>query len=210
VVAAAVGAFAVTNDDGETPLPLRAVAGRSIAPGERLTAADVRLAPAALPAHETALFDGVDALEGATALAPLDEGDLVQRSAVRDPMTPGGRDAHEVAVRLGTAQALAGRLRPGERVDVLATFGTGADAETGRVAQAAVVLGVDPVEGLGGGSGELVVTLAVPFGGSALDVTHAAVAGTLTLVRAPEGTGDEASPEPDIARPEADVAPEGP
>lgn len=197
VAAAALGAFAVTSGESEAPLlPLRAVAGRAISPGERLTAADLRLEPAALPAHDAALFDGVDALEGATALAPLDEGDVVQASAVRDSAGPAGADDHEVAVRLETAHALAGRLQPGERVDVLATFGTGEDAETRHVAQAAVVLGIDPIEGLGGGSGELVVTLAVSRATSAIEVTHAAVAGRLTLVRAPADGGREGGEEP--------------
>lgn len=197
VVAAALGTVAAAGGDDAPPRPLRIVAARDIAPGERLRGEDVRVAPAALDGHDHLLFDAPSQVEGAVAVAPLAAGDLVQASAVL-PADEAGDGASQLTFRVETARALGGRLVPGERVDVIATFGTGADAVTRRVAAGAIVVRVDAVEAVTT-SGELAITLAVEDPTVVLPLVHATTAAAITLVRSDGALpdGDEVATSPD-------------
>lgn len=203
VAAAALGTVAAAEGDGAPTPPQRAVVARDVAPGDRLGPDDLELVPVALAHHDDALFARVEDLTGALALAPLQEGDLVQRSAVL-PAGEAPDGATQVSFRLESARALGGRLVPGERVDVLATFGTGVDAETRRVAGSALVVRVDAVEAVTA-AGEVAVTLAVDDPATVVPLVHATSAAAVTLVRtsgrpdggedgpggAPEGSADD-------------------
>lgn len=194
VTAAALGAIATASGDAPPPPPLRVVAADALAPGQRLSVDDLALAPVVLTDHDDSLFEGPDVLDGAVALAPLAAGDLVQASAVRLPDRAGsgapgtdgdarrdGSGTVELTVRLERSRALAGRLAPGELVDLVATFGSGPTAETERVATGALVVRVDTLDEVTA-AGELALTLAVDDA-AVVVVTRAADIGELTVVR---------------------------
>lgn len=185
VAAAAVGTYATWSAAGDGPTTRFAVAARDIAVGEVLEARDVELVPLDAPSSITeAAFEGDDAslLIGQVAVAPLQAGDLVQRSAVVVP--EGTEAARQLSFPIDVSAALAGTLEVGERVDVLVTGGTDLDgATTEVVAEGATVARI-----LGDSDGgRLVVLLSVPEDTDILALTTAARVGDLTLVRTTPG-----------------------
>jgi hypothetical protein len=179
VALAAVGTFAAatTGGDGREPV---VVAARALAPGEVVGPGDLTTARFALP-DGTEAFSDPASLVGAVLVGPLDAGDLVQRAdVVAAPAEPGGA---EVSVSVPEARALGGAIARGERVDIVTTTGSGADACTARVVAGALVVRVDTgADGLGAVD-VVVLRLAVPTADDALALAHAAQAGDLTVVR---------------------------
>jgi Flp pilus assembly protein CpaB len=126
------------------------------------------------------LFTRIDALVGAFTVAPIASGELIQESSVVDAGAPRLR---QVSVPIDAARAFGDALRPGELVDVLATFGAGADAFTVGVVTGATVLSREAGTGaLSDGKREVVV-LGVATADDAAAVAHAAAAGQISLVR---------------------------
>lgn len=159
-----------------TPVTVAArdlAAGAVIAPGDLRTA---RLPEAAVPAAPVA--DPV----GATLAAPLRRGEVVTDvRLVGQPSAQPPPGLVAAPVRLPD-EAAAALLRPGDRVDLLAT-----DARRGRswgVAERALVLAVPPPDESGAGPlGGRVVVLAVPAS-SVEKVAAASVSEFLTWVYA--------------------------
>lgn len=181
VTLAAVGIFAAYADATGAPDTLYVAAARDVAIGTRLTADDLALVPADLPAEQRSrAFDDPAVLEGATLIGPLSRGDLVQSSVV----VAAEADVEQVSFAITADRAVGGRLLPGERIDVLATYGSGEGAYTEAMVRDALVLQVDedPSTGLGG-VGTDVITVAVPDPAASLRVAHAVNAGELTVVR---------------------------
>lgn len=166
------------------------VARRDIPIGTRLQAGDLALRPMDLPDDiaDGAAFRGGATLVGATTVGPIRKGELVQASGV---VRSRGEPAElEVSFAIERAKALAGSLRPGERVDVLATFGSGDDSYTVVVVRQARVLDARRSDEGFAGDHTDVVLVAVASAGEALALTHALHAGDVTLVRAsPEAAG---------------------
>ena len=166
------------------------VARRTLAPGTRLTRADLTTAPMRL--HSSIGFRSVTPLLGATVLGPVGRGELVQPTAVlasrnRSP-------ERELSIPIESARAVSGDLRSGDRVDVAATFGSGEQAYTVFVLRQALVLDRRPGGGgLQADTGEVLV-LSLPSATDALAVAHAVSVGQLSVVRA-TGT-DPAGTEP--------------
>ena len=197
VAAAAVGIFAAYARATGGPSTSYVVARADLPVGKRLEAVDVGLAPMALPDELRArAFDDPGVLVGTTLLAPLAKDELVQASHV--VRAGGDAGTTEVSLPLDASRGVGGRLKPGERVDVLSTFGTGADAYTRVMARRALVVRSEVGPGALGEGNTLVVTLAVATPVEALAVSHAAYAGQVTLVRG----GDTASPGPEVYRPD--------
>ncbi len=83
VAASAVGLFAVASSSAEGPRHSYIVARHELAAGTRLQQSDLELAPMELAAGVRArVFNTAQPLIGATLLAPLGAGELVQSSAV--------------------------------------------------------------------------------------------------------------------------------
>lgn len=164
-----------------------AVVTHDVRAGERIDPGDVELRAMELPPElTTRAFVDLTELEGATTLTPLAAGELVQASAVIDlgDTSPG----RELSFPIESDLALAGTLRPGERVDVLATIGSGGDARTEIVAARVPVIDV-----AGGGddlgTGLTVVTVGVRSDEEAIALAHAIRSGELVLVRATGSQG---------------------
>lgn len=181
VTVAAVGIFAAYLDATAGPSTRYVVAARDVPIGSRLTAADLTLVALDLPAQQRRrAFDAPAVLEGATLIGPLTRGDLVQSSAVVaiDP------DVEQVSFAIDADRAVGGRLNPGERVDVLVTYGSGDGAYTEAVVRDALVVHVDEDSSSNLGSlGTHVLTLGVPDPAASLRIAHAVNAGEVTVIR---------------------------
>lgn len=206
VTLAALGTYVAATTDGDAGTVGAVVASRDLPPGTRLAAADLALSEVRLgPATARRVYADPHLVVGAVTLAPIAAGELVQAGAVsRD-----GDGSRHVSFAIEAARALAGRLGAGDRVDVLATFGSGPEAETAVVAARALVVAVDEGGGALGGAG-LVVTVAVPSDEAARAVAHAASAASLTLVRATGAGPADPRPTPAAAGPPSSAAAEGP
>lgn len=187
----------VMSDRSDRPPDTVLVVQRDIRVGEPLTVDDVMARPAALPEDaRDGIVSDPSALDGAVALAPLQAGDLVHDSAVLSSGSiDAGAPAHEYALPVERERALDGDIARGERVDVLATYGTGDGAYTVVTASRAAVIDVGEASGGLGEGDRLVVVLGLGDGGEVIETAHASVAATVTLVRATRAGPSDAVPE---------------
>jgi Flp pilus assembly protein CpaB len=181
VATAAIGTFAAWSGADDEPSTSYVVAARDLPVGRVVTAEDVELVALEAPGSVAEqAFATPDLVVGQRTVAPLQTGELVQRSAVVVP--EGGEGGRQVSFAIEAADALAGTLEEGEVVDLLATFGASASTSaTEVVAECAVVARL--TEGEGASSGELVVLVTLPRSADVLAVTDAIRQGALTIVR---------------------------
>jgi Flp pilus assembly protein CpaB len=161
------------------------VATRALAPGTALDETVLGLVPADLPPPMAArAFTTTAVLDGAFTLAPLAPGEPLLLSQILPAGTspPAGAD---LSFAITTDRALGGSVRPGERVDLVATFpGDG----TRRVAEGAIVTEtLTETDGLLTETGRLLLTVRLRAQAEVLGLVEAVDEGQLTLVRAPEG-----------------------
>ena len=182
VAASAVGLFAATTTSGGGPAHSYVVARHELAPGTRLQASDLELAPMELAtAVRSRAFDNAQPLVGATLVAPLGAGELVQSSAV--VARKGETSSRELSFTLERGRVSAG-IKQGERADLLATYGAGTDAFTVVVVRSALLVTIDRPRTSSGDAGAPTVTVAVDDPADALALAHAIQLGKVTLVRA--------------------------
>lgn len=198
VALAAVGTFAAASGATSDPRRAYVVARGDLVVGQRIARSDLAFARMDLPGYSRA-FTSAAELEGALVVGPVARGELVQRSAVRVGPAAESSSVRQFSFAIDPAQAVAGSLQAGEFVDVLATYGGSADAQTVVVARAARVVSARERGGLGGGGGgggdSLVVVLEVPTADAALALAHAVHAGEVTVVRAgPRAEGEKPVP----------------
>ncbi len=190
VAAAAVGLFAAYSSLHAGPNHSYAVVRRAAAAGSRLQESDLALQPMDLPPGLRArAFDKLSDLKGTTVLSPLAAGELVQPSAL--VVTRSADAARTVSFPIERTHL--GSLKQGERIDVLATYGTGADAWTAIVLRQAQVVDVDRSKSALGDSGSPVVTVAIAEPTDEVALAHAVALGKLTVVVA---TGAPPAPGP--------------
>ncbi len=185
VTAAAVGIFAAYTGATSQHGVSYVVARHTLTVGQRITSADLATAPMVLsPAIGGQLaFRDPGRLVGALVVGPVHSGELIQASSVVN-----GADAtgdRQLSFPVTAARAVDGTLQVGDLVDVLATYGTGANATTvAVVSQARVVARSDASSTLdpAGGGGET-ITLGLARSVDSLAVAHAVDAGQVMLVR---------------------------
>lgn len=195
VALSAVGIFAsylgATADDARVYV----VADAELSVGHRVAAEDLAVVRLDLPPSLRRLaYARPGDLVGAVVLGPVGRGELVQSSDVLIGSTP-AEVGHEISFAIEAARAVDGQLRTGELIDVLATYGSGADAFTTVVARGARIANRSAPTGGLTGTGEQVVTLSVASAATTLSVAHAVNTGTLTLVRS--ATAADTVPTPD-------------
>ncbi|HEX3620871.1 MAG TPA: SAF domain-containing protein [Acidimicrobiales bacterium] len=182
VAAAAVGLFAAASRGTAGPAHAYVVARHELAAGARLQASDLTVAPMELtPELRARAFESTQPLVGATLVAPLGAGELVQVSAVVARV--GDAASRELSFTLERGRVGAG-IKLGERADLLATYGTGNDAFTQVVVRQALLVGIDRPRTTAGDSGPATVTVSVDDPNDALALAHAIQLGKITLVRA--------------------------
>lgn len=182
VAASAVGLFAVASGSGEGPSHLYVVARQELPAGTRLQESDLQLAPMELSDGVRArVFDTAQPLVGATLVAPLGAGELVQSSAV--VARKGEAASRELSFVLERGRVGTG-IKQGERADLLATYGTGNDAFTVVVVRQALLVAIERPRTASGDAGSATVTVAVEDAADALALAHAIQLGKVTLVRA--------------------------
>jgi Flp pilus assembly protein CpaB len=157
------------------------VAARALDPGTALSPDALDLLPADLPDPlADRAFTSADVLDGAVTLAPLEPGELVLLSQVLPAGTApaGGVD---LAFAVPSERALGGDLRPGEQVDLVASFPAGATRVVAR--RALVTHAATGGEALLDQGGPLVLTVRLREEAELLDVVEAVDEGQLTVIR---------------------------
>lgn len=184
VAVAAVGVFAAYTDaTADTRVPYL-VARHDLAIGHILTAADLSALPMDLPpALRAKAYRRASQVVGAVVIGPVAEGELVQAGSV----VAGGDGGVErqISFPIEASHAVGGTLRRGEFVDVVATYGTGADAYSAVVVHGARVADRSERRGSLADRGDEVITLVVPEPADTLAVAHAVSAAAVELVRVP-------------------------
>jgi Flp pilus assembly protein CpaB len=161
------------------------VAARPLAPGALLDSTDLQLVAADLPSAVAArAFTTTAILDGAVILAPLAPGEPLLLSQVL-PAGMSPAEGADLSFAITTDRALGGSVRPGERVDLVATFPGGG---TRQVADGAMVIETrTETDGLLTETGRLLVTVRLQAPSEVLGLVEAVDEGQLTLVRAPLG-----------------------
>lgn len=187
VCLAVLGTYLVQRRARNGPAASYVVAATTVVPGTALDRSDLELVAVDLPAELARhAYAEPSSLEGAVTLEPLEAGELIESGDVLRPRPGTEIDPpphHDVTLSLEPDRVLDGDLSSGERVDVLATYGTDRTAETLLIAPSARVLAVDAGDGTLGAAGTVRVTLTVDDADAALRLAHAAEAAAVRLVR---------------------------
>ena len=184
-VAALVLYSLAARSDG-APATSYVVAVVDVTPGTTLTADMLGLQAMDLPASvaATAFAPDDDALVlGGVTVTPIAAGAIVQRDLVRAPDQITAA-LTEVSFEIESPRALNGRLRAGERIDLVVTTGTGADAATSLLLGGVLVTEIHEGRDIDLGIDDVVVTIALERSTDAVAVVNAVDTGRITLVRA--------------------------
>lgn len=183
VAIAALVAWLAVDAGGHRPGRSIVVATRTISPGERIDASSLEVRTVTIDdALASRAFSSTTQLVDAVAIGPIGEGDAVPRSAV--VQDGNGEHLRQFSFPVDRDRSLNGELRAGERVDVMATYGSGSDATTTVIARDALVLRVtDQKSGALGTSTKLILTIGLGSADQVLDAVHAAQVADLTVVR---------------------------
>lgn len=175
------GAFQQAN---RPPRTVFAVAARDLAPGETLTLSDVEFIALDLPtAQRVQAVESGEQLDKTTVLGPVSKGELIQRGML---VRRGSTDP-TFSFRVESAQALAGRLRPGSLIAIYAAGvpgSSGTDDAMELIASNVSVLRVDLISDTA--DGKAVLTVAIPPTVDRTTLVGASVASKLVIVD--EGT----------------------
>ena len=181
VAASASGVFATWTAASSGPTARYVVMSDDVAPGERIERRDLELVAIDLPrAQRLVSFTDLEVLVGATAIAPLADGQIVHASAVAKPV--GAPERAQISLRVEPGAAVGGDLRPGDVVDVIATYTAGGEPVTSTISRGALVVKLVSDDQRVGAGGSVVVVLAVRP--SELEpIASAAAAGHVTIAR---------------------------
>ena len=190
---AGVGTFAVAGDRGDSSAVRYVIVARAVAPGARIAAGDLAVRELSLdPLVAENAFTDPARLNGAVALAPLGAGQLLQRAEVATAPVVDGQTlppAHELTIPV-PADRLPTGLRRGERIAVLATYGSGTDARTVVTVQHAMVLAVGEAGDTLAARGSARLTIALEIPTDVVETAHAAQVADLTIVRTTLADGE--------------------
>lgn len=182
VATSIVGMYAAYTSATGGPDASYVVAARTIRAGDPLAADDLTRTPVDLPdGLRGRTFTDPAALVGATVLAPLEPGELVQASQVIRKQ--GGARTSELSFPI-EATRVGASVQSADRVDIIATYGTGIDAYSLVIARRVQLVSVIRARGaLGGESASVVLTVALPDSADTLALAHATRVAELSVVR---------------------------
>ncbi len=183
IALAAVGTFAAYTGATADTRDRFVVARQDLPIGHRITKADLGEAAMDLPpALRARVWQDPSRLVGAVVVGPVGNGELIQAADVVNG-DEAGATGPQVSFPIDSARALAGSLKVGEVVDVLATYDAAGGGQTTAVVRGARVVDRSQPDSRLGEGGKEVVTLSVVNRSDTLAVAHAANAGEVTLVR---------------------------
>lgn len=185
IALATVGALLLSGAKEESLVPV-VVATEVIEAGTPLGPDLLETVEMALPeALINNTFGQVDVLHGTVARSHLEPGDLIQRGSIITATAAQrlAAPAREISLRLESDRVVDGNLENGDRIDVLATYGTGASAYTVVVLSDAAVLSVRALDSSLGSSRTVVLTLALPSRADTVALAHAVDVANVTIVR---------------------------
>ncbi len=194
VAVAALGAIVLATS-GSGPRNVEVVvASRPIAPGDAL-------GPDVLRVESMPVADGLvrhtyanpTQLEGTVSRSSLEPGELLQPGDVVESTAAqrAAAPAREITVQLEADRVGGGALEAGDRVDLIATYGSGADAFSTVVLVDAAVLDARTTADAIGSSRRVVVTLALRSRAETVAVAHAADVAQMRLVRTTTAVPDD-------------------
>jgi Flp pilus assembly protein CpaB len=190
--------FAAYTQATAAPRTRWVVAKRDIQIGQRIMSEDLGLLAIDLPKpmHSRAFAEsGARALVAAVAVAPIARGELVEASDVRRAEA-GLVVPEEISFPVSADRAVSGTLQPGERVDVLATYGGQERSYTLPVVRRALLLRVNKGGGGLESANTIVLTLGLNKSEEASAIAHAVNSGKVIVVRTTGAGPDEGSPGP--------------
>jgi Flp pilus assembly protein CpaB len=204
VAIAALGAIVVsTSSSGPTEVRV-VVADAAITPGILLGPDVLRVESMALPdALLDGTFDDTEELIGTVArstLAPgelLQSGDVVESTAAQRSAAP----AREMSLHLESTRIGGGELESGDRIDVIATYGTGDDAFTTVVLRDAPVVVVRSTDDAIGAARGVTLTLGLESRRDTVALAHAIDVAQISVVRTTTAQPDDEGVEPFRADP---------
>lgn len=196
VAVSGIGLFAAASAPASGPDRSYVVAARDLSTGARLLEGDLDLLAIDLPDEVRAgAFDDPGALADATLLGPLLAGELVQAGNVVTKTSDAA--SRELTLSFESGR-VAGDLNEGERIDLLATFGTGGDSRTEVVGRGVLVVGIDRGSGGLGNANPTVLTVGIPDIEEVIAVAHASQVAKLTPVRS-TGVPPTVEPSPNLS-----------
>jgi Flp pilus assembly protein CpaB len=206
VAAATVGVFAAFLTATAEPSEQYAVAHADVEVGTRFLSLEevnraFRLVPMDLPEEVARQALGpreAEALVGQLVTSPIREGDLLLRSAVVDDARVPSTE--KMSFSLPVAEAVGGTLEPGERIDILATYGAGSDAWTAFVARGVLLVNVETDAAALGSAEEVTLTVAISSLTDVQALGHAVRAAEVFVTRSTVGEGST-EPAPGAYRP---------
>jgi Flp pilus assembly protein CpaB len=199
VTVAAVGTFAAYATANRGPSHHALVANGPLRPGQRLHATDLRRVAVELPDEvRDQSFDAADDIDGSLVLVPLLADELITRSDIRRASESATTSpARELSFALEREHAVDGHLQRGEWIDLVATYGSGAEAYTTVVARHVQVLDVDAAGAAAVGSnGKLTITISVDDEAHALEAAHALEIAKVNVVRSSDGGAQDDATDP--------------
>lgn len=141
-VLAALLTFVAYRQAQQPPTTKYLVAIHEMEPGAPLAVADFREEPITLPPEVAArAFTSFAQVQTAFLLGPIQQGELLQASNLVS--RPGGTGSHEWSFSIESVNAAGGRVRIGERIQILGTTTTEGQSVTEVVNPNALVIGLD-------------------------------------------------------------------
>lgn len=183
VAVAAIGTWVAASGSGTSTGGRYLVAAGPIGPGERIEGSDVRWSRIDLPESlQPAAFEDAEGIVGSVALGPIEDGELLQAGSIAP--AAGTPSTREVSFAVEADWAVAGTLRAGDRIDVIATTEDPEGPSSSRVLADATIRRIDSSGGDGlGESRSQTITVAVESANDAEALVTAARAATVTVLR---------------------------
>ncbi len=194
--------WSFSNQSGISTL-LVVVPKKSIEPYQPITSNDLTTLEIPTKSQFNSLFLTSPAiLLGDQALVPLEPNEPIIQSEVAPIIHHADR---ELTLEVPSARAVEGSISPGDRVDVLATYGTGPTANTITAGRSVLVLAVSELTSSFSSSSPktISITLAVSSFEEMMAIAQGQVAATITLVRS---TGAAPFPKQDVIYPPTGVS----
>lgn len=179
---AALGTFAAQQGWGDDPRIPVLIAAEDLPIGHELSADDVRLVAVDVPDDVRGLFGSIASIDGRRLLAPVAAGSFLHAGATTTVAADG--EVLELGITVPASRAVGG-LRPGERVDVFATWSSDV---TELIAVDARVLAITGTSSALGSGTQVTLRLALDDLAQVEALVHGQAAGDLTVVRAAIGS----------------------